>query len=50
MSNTEEEIKVTCAWCGQHMSGPEECNVVSHGICEKCQKKELEQIKGKSKE
>lgn len=32
------EIETVCAWCGEHISGPEDAapERVSHGICPKC--------------
>ena len=32
------EIETVCAWCGKHISGPEDAapERVSHGICPKC--------------
>lgn len=31
-----ERVRVVCAWCGKHQSGPREAGVISHGMCEQC--------------
>jgi len=32
------KVKVVCAWCGRHMRGPKNAELVSHGLCKKCEK------------
>lgn len=33
---SRDELTVRCAWCGCHMSGPDDGPEVSHGICRPC--------------
>ena len=32
---TDKEMKMVCAWCSKHLSGPED-GEESHGICKPC--------------
>jgi Zn-finger nucleic acid-binding protein len=36
-------IKIICAWCGKHLSGPEEASTISHGLCPDCARVWLEE-------
>ena len=45
-------MKTICAWCGKHISGKKDDPDISHGICEKCEKRErkaLEKLLKKKK-
>lgn len=42
MKQNNEEVKVVCAWCRKHISGPKQTKLVTHGICDECLKKQLE--------
>jgi hypothetical protein len=42
MTAEEPPLKVVCAWCGLHLSGPENVaeDRISHGICKVCLEEE----------
>lgn len=29
-------MKVVCGWCGKHLKGDEQDELISHGICPEC--------------
>ena len=37
-------MKVICAWCNKHLRGPEDAELISHGICPECKEKELKNL------
>lgn len=38
-----DSLKVECAWCKAHLSGPLD-GVVSHGVCETCKAKMTKEL------
>lgn len=38
-------IKTVCAWCGEFMGGESGAIQISHGICQRCQKRYIEQMR-----
>lgn len=41
--NTPTVLRVECAWCNSHLSGPRDSKqAVSHGACEECVLREVE--------
>ena len=38
-------MKVVCTWCRKHLRGPENADLVSHGICEPCLADALGQLR-----
>lgn len=36
MDEIKTLIKTVCAWCEEHLRGPEFAETISHGICPPC--------------
>ena len=36
-------MKRICAWCNKHLGGDPKSTIITHGICEACSKKMLEE-------
>jgi hypothetical protein len=39
------DFRVVCAWCGAHMAGNPNAQIISHGICPGCARDVIEEDK-----
>lgn len=49
MTTELNPIRRVCAWCNLHLGGPRDAKLVSHGICEPCAAKWMENLNLKEK-